>query len=618
MKHCWLLAVSSLALLMGWCAPLLAQTKLNREQPLPRSSPAVSQTFPGSQQPEPAVDLLGNPAPPVALPAGANQNSREVPSHTPVLPAAALAAKPPPMGTLAPDHRDTAAAGTVGPLVLPAVQARLGNPVQMTEPLPTAAPRPLAASPPQGKTPTTKTPAAAAAQPELVAPPTPVPSPKDVPTAKPSTAAQAEKIPAPKVVGKAAPKEQVLVSIGNLFTIGDTTPDMLKKYPTVKLTGFFHADYGTFYQSPLNREQLGDIQDGMGFRRARLAGTGAAWDNVTYMVEMDFATPGRPSFLDVWLDVANLPWLGHVRVGHWRQPFSMDALTSVRELTFLERSLPFQAFDPFRQIGIGFYNMAKNERATWAASVYRFPTDFYGNNVGDWGGYSGSGRVTYLPYYMEGCYLLHVGAAYAYLNPSYQRTRFASIPEFSIGQSQNVIPTPAGFLEATPLFANTGFLENVININELNFELAGEYGPFYFQSEAFFTTVDRINQPLLNFWGAYYQAACILTGEVRPYNRASGIFGRIRPRRNFHPCHGIGAIEAAGRISYLDLTSANIRGGQMASMTLGLNWYLNTFTKFQFNYILPYLWDRTVGIPAGLPQFPSNADIFAFRAQVDF
>jgi hypothetical protein len=75
---------------------------------------------------------------------------------------------------------------------------------------------------------------------------------------------------------------------------------------------------------------------------------GDAWDNVQYKIEMDFGFVGRPSFTDVWLNVSELPYLGNFKVGQWKQPFFMDAMTSIRELTFLERGLPF-AFVPFRQ-----------------------------------------------------------------------------------------------------------------------------------------------------------------------------------------------------------------------------------------------------------------------------
>ena len=55
-------------------------------------------------------------------------------------------------------------------------------------------------------------------------------------------------------------------------------------YPSVKLTGFFQADVGWASQSNLNQTVVGDMHDGAEFRRARLAATGNAAENVGYML----------------------------------------------------------------------------------------------------------------------------------------------------------------------------------------------------------------------------------------------------------------------------------------------------------------------------------------------
>lgn len=118
-------------------------------------------------------------------------------------------------------------------------------------------------------------------------------------------------------------------------------------YPTVKLGGFFQAEAGWFHQDAESLAQLGDIQDNRGFRRTRLGASGKVAENVSYLLEMDFALLGRPSFRDVRMDISSVPLLGNVRVGVFRQPFGMEELTSARELTFLERS-SLQGLAPFR------------------------------------------------------------------------------------------------------------------------------------------------------------------------------------------------------------------------------------------------------------------------------
>ncbi|QDT38732.1 porin [Stratiformator vulcanicus] len=112
------------------------------------------------------------------------------------------------------------------------------------------------------------------------------------------------------------------------------------------------------------------------------------------------------------------------------------------------------------------------------------------------------------------------------------------------------------------------------------------------------------------FWSAYGQVAWLLTGEVRPYQRAAGVFGAVVPRQSFRWGRGLGAWELAGRLSWIDLDDDPVTGNRLTDTTVGLNWYLNQHTKFQFNWIHALL-DGTA-VPS------SNADIFALRAQVDF
>lgn len=210
-------------------------------------------------------------------------------------------------------------------------------------------------------------------------------------------------------------------------------------FPTARLTGFFQADAAWFGQDDANRLAVGngdpvagDIQDGADFRRARLAAVGEAWDNVAYQVEFDFAFPGRPSFMDVWLDINNVIGNNHLRVGHFRQPFGMDGLTSVRELTFLERAVP-SALLPFRQIGALWYGNTDAEDMTWAISAFRYPTDVFGGNIGDNGGYAMATRVTGLLFDRPGDGgRLHIGAAYSHLDPASDAVQYRNQPEIFV------------------------------------------------------------------------------------------------------------------------------------------------------------------------------------------
>lgn len=389
------------------------------------------------------------------------------------------------------------------------------------------------------------------------------------------------------------------------------------KYPTVRMTGVFQTDLGWVSQDEVNRATVRDIQDGWDFRRVRLAATGNVTENVSYILEMDFAQL-QPWFVDVWMDFANVGNVMNLRIGRFRQPFGMTELTSVRELPFLERPLLF-ALSPFRQTGIMAYGNDDEDDSniTWAASAYRYLSDNFGNVYGDNGGWGLAMRGTMLPIYEDdGNFLIHLGANYSYNDPARDRVLYLNGPEYAQGQNPELglagldkLP----FVALTP-FVNTGaMLTDQTNL--FNLEAATGLGNLVLQSEVRWAVVNRQNgQPTETFPGAYAHARYVLTGEKVPYNRASGLFERLVPANpvKFGGGGGIGAWEVAGRVSWLDLNGTNLPGPgrELTDLTFGLNWYLNRYTKFQFNYINANLNDPQLG--------RSDAHVFAVRGQLDF
>jgi phosphate-selective porin OprO/OprP len=114
----------------------------------------------------------------------------------------------------------------------------------------------------------------------------------------------------------------------------------------------------------------------------------------------------------------------------------------------------------------------------------------------------------------------------------------------------------------------------------------------------------------MQFGGGYVSASWMLSGESRPYDRTSGTFGRVIPRRAFNPGQGSwGAWEIAARYSHLDLNSEEVSGGRINMLMLGLNWYLHSHVKCRFNYGFGNVGGRT---PEG------DLNIFQTRVEVDF
>jgi phosphate-selective porin OprO/OprP len=424
-----------------------------------------------------------------------------------------------------------------------------------------------------------------------------------------------------------APVEQRLLTMEKEWKAFQAAQDAQKsKYPSaVTVLGVFQADAVAFSQDAANKRDYGLIEDGAGFRRARLGAKGSVANNMNYFFQMDFGFFGRPTFTDVWVEWTDLPWLGTVRAGQWKQPFSLEVVSSFRYTTFMERSSMFQAFDPFRHIGIGFYNHSEDLMTTWAASMFRTGQDQYGNSISTDGGNGVCGRITHLGWWdeaSEGRSYLHMGAGYFFNAPPRDIARFRSIPEIFVGEHAVATAgssgqgTP-GVLLGTPFFVDTLALPNTNSIHTPGLELLYVNGPLSIQSEAMAAVVNRDNSPTAILGGGYAQIGWFLTGEHRPYDRVAGAIDRVKPFEDFFWVNtaggrerGVGAWEVAARYSYIDLNDSNIRGGIMQNVTGGVNWYCNPYCKVVFNYIHSFVTDRNGS--------PSEANAWGLRTQLDF
>lgn len=272
----------------------------------------------------------------------------------------------------------------------------------------------------------------------------------------------------------------------------------------------------------------------------------------------------------------------------------------------MERSLN-NVFVPGRNTGFMLYNSILDNRMTWATGVFR-NADGFGDSEGNRsseGGYSFSGRITGLPWYMDnGKKLIHTGFSYSHQNAFADDTlengfQYASTPEIHLASD----------------FVDTGrFTADFANL--YNPELAIVYGPFSLQTEYTFTDINRKRTTIgsTDFTGFYAYGSYFLTGENRKYNTKEGTFSRVKPNKNFLWGKGMGAIELTARYAKLDLSdSRSIDGGRLNDITVGLNWYLNPNTRIMLNY---------VHADANLTNISNTkdgkADLAAMRFQIDF
>ena len=417
-----------------------------------------------------------------------------------------------------------------------------------------------------------------------------------------------------------------------------------RSFPNVQVHGVFQTDTGWFDQSASSIKSYRHIQNGSDFRRARLSANGNLTEITKYFFQMDFAFFGRPTFTDVWVEQNEVPLLGNVRIGQWKQPFSLEVVSSFRYTTFVERSTLFQAFTPFRHYATGFQNHSEDLQFQWAASVMATGQDQYGGSLANAGGWGTAERFTWVPIWDEasnGREYLHLGLGHFFNAPPHRATYFRSIPELYIGQNAaGAVGTSGqaqpGPFNGTPFFVNTGNM-GVSTYNVLGTELLWVEGPFSLQSEAMVTFANQVNDRIdtvnfgtgdstVMFYGAYASVGYFLTGEHRPYDRATGQIDRIKPFHDFGPWkgdRGWGAWEVAGRWSLINLNDDNIRGGQMTDYTAALNWYLNPNWKICLNYIhsrpnFSYLDGSPATNRPADTFYGSTTNMFDIRVQMDF
>ena len=335
---------------------------------------------------------------------------------------------------------------------------------------------------------------------------------------------------------------------------------------------------------------------GVEFRRVRFFNSGKLFGNTNYKLQLDYSG-GVISYKDVWIELEGLPFDGSLRVGHFKEPFRLEALTSSKYITFMERALP-NAFSPERNTGV-MYQLNLKDKISIQAGLFR-ESDIYGNDINSTSNVNATARVTYLVI-NDDHKLLHLGAAVSKRQNSDNTYGFSVRPENHLG---------------TKLL--TVSFENVDETNISGFEIAYISGPLSLQGEYILTTVSSES------WGSsfmdlniehelsgyYAQLSYFLTGESRAYKSSYAGFNRVKPINNYGS-NGNGAIELVARISKMDLSKANM--GTLDDTTIGVNWYLNPNTRVMLNYVLA---DLRAGDGSG--DVVTTENTIQCRVQIDF
>ena len=301
-------------------------------------------------------------------------------------------------------------------------------------------------------------------------------------------------------------------------------------------------------------------------------------------------------FADVYTGLSGLPRIGLLRVGHFKEPFSLQFQNSSNFLSFNERA-GIQAFSPRRNTGIMVNGNFFARDSAFAVSFTR-RTDDFGDGFSNNEDYHLTARLTGLPYFEDGGKrLLHLELGYSHqFSDKNEGTRYTQ-------QAGN---------DFSPTLVDTGTLP-VDHVDLFNAGLAVVEGPLAFQAEATLTLPrDGLLEENPTFWGAYAELSYWLTGEHRRYLRGRGVFSRVVPNRRFDPEKGqwVG-VEITTRYSWLDLTNDGIRGGTLGEWSFAINWLLFSNMHIANNYVLSSVRDRA-DVESGI------AHSWVTRFQIDF
>jgi phosphate-selective porin OprO/OprP len=327
-------------------------------------------------------------------------------------------------------------------------------------------------------------------------------------------------------------------------------------------------------------------------RRARLSFEGSINKALAY--EFEFTFGEEIKYADMYFAFLKIPYFERLTVGHFREPFSLEEITSSNSTIFMERSLT-GALGPSRNTGIMLQKSFYNNKLKGYAGIFRITDDLGGDLLGE-GNHSFSTRWVFNPV----------------LNTNENKTTHFGIGINSFKPAGKIHKIKSSNEANTGIdYLNTGDIKNVENVSQLG----GEFGftknrltlqSEYIQSFARFTE-DNGKKATRNYNGLYAMASYFLKGGIRKYNKNGNRFSSISSVSSESEKGSIkGAWEVAFRLSHLNLNDDKLEIDKMNNATVGLNWYYNSNSRLMANYMLSNLSNQY------------NVNTLQFRLQLTF
>lgn len=355
-------------------------------------------------------------------------------------------------------------------------------------------------------------------------------------------------------------------------------------------------------------------------RLARLKAEGRLFTDWDFRLEGDFVG-GAVDLQDGWVGFEHFQE-ANLRVGQFKEPFSMEELTPDPFIKFAERS-PLDRIAPSRDLGAQLYGKLFGERLEYAVAIFngagkKNNPDGDNNNDKDvaW-------RLVVRPFvdsesaWLKGLYLSGGGTW------GNEEGAFADIATIDSGTV---------WLDAHPSAANAGSTRREGTRQRWSGELAWLVGPFGLRAEysADQSDLERSNgagatatspvESTLDLGGWYVQGTYWLTGEDETYQKRPTVTHVFAP---WSKDGGWGALELAVRYTTLhvdqDIFDAGLASRAVSSSGVdqwagGVNWWFNPNVRFTTDFFHNHF-DGGITIDGDRE---SDESLIMTRMQLDF
>ena len=318
------------------------------------------------------------------------------------------------------------------------------------------------------------------------------------------------------------------------------------------------------------------FNNGVSIRRARFALKATLYEKWFAEFDIDFAY-NEIEIKDMYLGYRFNDHIS-VQAGHFKEPMSMERLTSSRFLSFNERPMPVEVFSGGRRLGAAVTAWGKYWWFSGGAFGQQVDIIQKERNRGS-DGYGFTGRLGLSPVNND-TWTVHVGGYATYRTPDANGTEdrivdFRSFPESRTDRRR--------FVRAE--------IPNVDHYATFGVELAGKWRNLLAHGEYIFTSLARYRRnggtktDLKNaeFVGWYACVSYMIRGGQRCYAPEDAEFGPMSAVAKG------GNLEVMGRVSHVNLNdfheaSSVVTGGSAYAYSLNLNWYPVRNILFGLNY----------------------------------